>query len=357
MISYAKSMMFNGHRPEEYGAVLASITSTLPAPRQITDTVPYRDGVYDFSRFDGSLHYDNRTITCVFNIVASDTDELNDRLGKLNDWLYSDGDGMLYDDHDAFWHYEEVCCTDIQKALILADQTAMQVTATMSAYPYKISNSGVKANAIETSGSQGILTYKPDEDIPILAWFSSSVYNSYSLADETISTVDAKHFTVTLSVGKYGYEKPTLIRISNVNSSITNISVMMNKKEYSPGATFGSAINIYLPKRHQGNLFYAISLYFTVTSLDDITQDEIHAMTYTMAEASSFATIGYEIVPIKVESAGLPTIKVTDSNNNETTYGPSDSSMDVKSGLYLLTVSGTTSKKLSLTYDSTKRRL
>lgn len=355
MISYAKSMMFNGHRPEEYGAVLASITSTLPAPRQITDTVPYRDGVYDFSRFDGSLHYDNRTITCVFNIVASDTDELNDRLGKLNDWLYSDGDGMLYDDHDAFWHYEEVYCTDIQKALILADQTAMQVTATMSAYPYRISNSGIKAETINVSAANKFLAYEPNLDSPILSVFPYDPGNTYNINAETIEVIDDLHFMVTLTHCIYSINYPLTVGVPSANIKEAIIKVAGEECLY--GGVYNGLHMFSVPKRQKNGYTYPIQVYVTIDSDSGKKPSDFSSLGLRLGTADKSVAIDYEEAPITIESAGLPTITITDSNGGSQTYGPSTLSIDLKEGFYLLNVSGTESKYLSLTYNNKKRRL
>lgn len=373
MIGSSKSMTFNGHYPEEYGAVLSSLTATVPAPRQITDTVPYRDGVYDFSRFDGSLHYDNLTITCVFHIVASDTDEMYDKLHKLTNWLHSDGENVLCDEREAFWHFEEVFCTGIETEFLLNDKTAIQVTATMSANPYKVSNSGIKAEPIKIYSYSGFLAYKPDTDNLKLCWFDASDFKSYTLADETITTTDGQHVVVTLtkfaSDDSVPADLPMLISIPRVTSATwaySYVSIIMNGKEYLP-EYYGSDSNysFYVPKRlNTDGTTNDVSIRFTFNS--SLTSDDIAKVTYLVRGCKNTTTttehvdIGYDVVPLTVESSGLPTLTIysgSDPNSDNTivTYGPTESSIDLKAGLYYVTLSGT--RQVTLTYNSTKRRL
>jgi hypothetical protein len=364
MIYQTKSMTFNGHHPEEFGAVLSEIKSSVPAPRKITDSVPYRDGVYDFSRFDGSLHYDDRTINCYFNIVASDMDEANDKLSKTLEWLNSDGDGLLYDERDSFWHYKEVSCTSIETAYYLSDKTAIQVSATFSAYPYKVSNSGITVEALTikppNNSASYHLIYKPSNSVPGL--YVASGYESQNFTDSIVTQISITAKTVMIQLKSGLFTQKTLVRISDYFSNDSA------KTRVVQNVYFQFDGDIYAAELYDSQEFsFFISPYSGTTRVifqlrEEISADDVSKLWYKASRTTKGSTIGFEDVPLTIKSSALPTITIyqgTDPTLSSavTTYTPGTEYFDISDGIYRIVVDNAKGKELTFIYDSVKRRL
>ena len=63
----------NKHTLFDFGAKLKTRTISLPAEKQITNSVPYMNGNYNFSRILGKACYENRELTYVFLFVSTTT--------------------------------------------------------------------------------------------------------------------------------------------------------------------------------------------------------------------------------------------------------------------------------------------
>lgn len=135
-----KQIKFNDkYNYDDFGVILSESSYSKPVPKIITETVPFKDGQWDFSRIDGELHYENITLTFVFHIVEENAIEADNLLSEITSWLFSFC-GNLYDEHIEDWHFENATCTEIDHEYLLADRTAIKVTATFTASPYMVNN-------------------------------------------------------------------------------------------------------------------------------------------------------------------------------------------------------------------------
>lgn len=83
----------------------------LPAPKrkEITETVPYMSGEWDFSYHDGNIdEYETLKIKYTFDVIADTKQELHEQRKKLLAWVHSRGDQKLVDTDISYVQYYEV---------------------------------------------------------------------------------------------------------------------------------------------------------------------------------------------------------------------------------------------------------
>lgn len=163
-----RQMSFNGFAAEDVGLFVERGEPQLPKPRIVTETVPYRDGHYDFSRADGVLHYERRTLEYDFIAHSKTPEETAEILADALSWLYSAGDGILTDEHFDGWHFEDVTCTDVSCEYADPQHTAARLKATFSAAPYMYADNGFDPTVPPPSGAVSAESYSaaayPDDD-------------------------------------------------------------------------------------------------------------------------------------------------------------------------------------------------
>lgn len=83
----------------------------LPAPKrkEITETVPYMSGEWDFSYHDGNIdEYETLKIKYTFDVIADTKQELHEQRKRLLAWVHSRGDQKLVDTEVSEVQYYEV---------------------------------------------------------------------------------------------------------------------------------------------------------------------------------------------------------------------------------------------------------
>lgn len=134
-----RHITFNGVSTKDLGITVAEADIGQAQPRIITETVPYKDGSYSFSRMDGDLHYDNRTLTYTFNVIANTAELANEKLSAVLSWVYSydESDNTLTDDHFGGYAFTGVYVSDTPTVEYIGGaRRAAQVTVTFTADPY-----------------------------------------------------------------------------------------------------------------------------------------------------------------------------------------------------------------------------
>lgn len=126
----------NKHTLFDFGAKLKTRTISLPAEKQITNSVPYMNGNYNFSRILGKACYENRELTYVFLFVKNkDFYEIENKKRKFLTWLYSlDINSNLYDYATPGLYYK----VTIKNIEVEDNKGYCQITVTFEAYPFKI---------------------------------------------------------------------------------------------------------------------------------------------------------------------------------------------------------------------------
>ena len=125
----------SGIHTREYGMWLVNRQAPTPSEKQIIDSVPFMQGVYDFSNILGERVYENRSLTYVFEIKQQDYERRKINQTAIENWLKKDGVAPLYDDH-ARGYYYMAKCTSVNTDDFYG---GLRVTTTWDAYPFKIS--------------------------------------------------------------------------------------------------------------------------------------------------------------------------------------------------------------------------
>lgn len=125
----------NKHSFDDFGLWIVDKQIDPPAKKRITSSIPYMNGVYDFSQIYGEITYEERTLKYVFEIVEDTKEMLNIKKIEVVNWLMSDGKCYLYDDAIPSFKFSAEC-VDISFS---EEGTRGKLTATFIAYPFKIS--------------------------------------------------------------------------------------------------------------------------------------------------------------------------------------------------------------------------
>ena len=147
---YIKFGDFNSFR---FGLHMHAREAITPTEKEVTASIPYRQGVVDFSNLFGARMYNNRTITYVFycfDIAQTDVSLYQTTIENL---LMRGFDQELHDSSEPQFHY---ACIDKKaqfsamfhyrgkcKEVIVEDDYAfrrLRVQITFDLYPFKISN-------------------------------------------------------------------------------------------------------------------------------------------------------------------------------------------------------------------------
>lgn len=109
-----------------------------PSEREIVETVPYMQGVYDFSQLNGQRFYENREIT--YQVILFEKKYPNRKIAEqeIKRQLMQLGIQNLYDSHDKGYHWSGKC-----KSVSVDDDEAkgtLSCSIVFDCYPFAISN-------------------------------------------------------------------------------------------------------------------------------------------------------------------------------------------------------------------------
>ena len=125
----------NKHSFDDFGLWIVDKQIEPPTKKRITSSIPYMNGVYDFSQIYGETTYEERSLKYVFEIVEDTKEMLNIKKIEAVNWLMSDGKCYLYDDSIPGFNFSAEC-VDISFS---EEGTRGKLTAKFTAYPFKIS--------------------------------------------------------------------------------------------------------------------------------------------------------------------------------------------------------------------------
>lgn len=194
-----RQMIFNGVSTGDLrGVTVAKGSWGTPKPRVVRESVPYRSGSTDLSAVGGKVYYDDRDPQYVFNVIGEDAEDTADLVSDVIGWLYSDGDGILTDEHLHGWKLTNCRCTDISYEYIDQARRVVQLTAAFAADPYMISE-GAAFDIATFTGNRLMLLDVNDFGATYYDMGSPANYASYS--DISISD-DGLSANVTLPFGE-----------------------------------------------------------------------------------------------------------------------------------------------------------
>ena len=185
-----RQMIFNGVSTGDLrGVTVAKGSWGTPKPRVVRESVPYRSGSTDLSAVGGKVYYDDRDPQYVFNVIGEDAEDTADLLADVINWLYSEGDGVLKDEHLHGWKLTNCRCTDISYEYIDQARRVVQLTAAFAADPYMISE-GAAFDIATFTGNRLMLLSVHDFGATYYDMGTSADYASYSdisISDDGLS--------------------------------------------------------------------------------------------------------------------------------------------------------------------------
>ncbi|MBN7275107.1 phage tail protein [Ligilactobacillus pobuzihii] len=134
-----ESFTFGEYNSMDNRMFLTTREAPTPSEREIVETVPYMQGVYDFSQLNGGERYfDNREITYQVMLFEQDYPTRKYAEQEIKRQLMPLGIQPLYDSHDNGYHWMGKC-----KSVTVDDDEAkgtLTCTVVFDCYPFAIYN-------------------------------------------------------------------------------------------------------------------------------------------------------------------------------------------------------------------------
>jgi phage-related protein len=117
---------------------LISRTAPTPAKNDISESVPFMNGVYDFSRILGEDSYQNRPLTYVFHVYEGDKSNRKHNQTVIENELMRLGITEIHDTYDPNYYYLGKCVS------VSTDDDhrygRLIITIEFDCYPFKVAN-------------------------------------------------------------------------------------------------------------------------------------------------------------------------------------------------------------------------
>lgn len=148
-----KQLIIDGKKSyDDFNVYIASRKISSPTKKTIKESVPFSNVVYDFSKINGELYWEERKLEYSFDIAELSTEEMEIAKSNLLNWLLNVHDTDIYDPYIGDYHYHGSYDSDSWDE----DFGAGTLNVIFNVYPYKISNSD--NNIIEEIGvSDGLI--------------------------------------------------------------------------------------------------------------------------------------------------------------------------------------------------------
>lgn len=142
-----KQLIINNKKSyDDFGVYIATRNISSPKKKVIKESIPFSNVVYDFSKINGELYWEERTLQYTFDIAEITTEQMEEAKSNLLNWLLNVHDVDIYDPYIGDYHFHGSYDSDSWSE----DFGAGTISVTFTVYPYKISNSDI--NKIEVLG-------------------------------------------------------------------------------------------------------------------------------------------------------------------------------------------------------------
>lgn len=169
---------------DDFDASMASREIGEPKKKSIKETVPFSNKTYDFTKINGEIYWEERTLKYVFEIIADSPEELEEKKKAFKSWVMNVHEEWLHDPYIKEYHFvatfDSIECDDseIEKSTI---------TVTFTAYPYLIAD------------EESVFTHTLEADVEkTVAVMNRS---GHRISPTIVSTVEA---TVVMDNTSYG---------------------------------------------------------------------------------------------------------------------------------------------------------
>lgn len=142
------------HSYRDFGLYVKDKKIGLPSKRMIRESVPYRNGYYDFTAMNGAPTWLERSISYTFDVLEENEQAMNRKRDALLNWLMNAHETEIYDDTMPGWHFYG----SYDGGEITDDEEASEISVSFICYPFRIANTEQRmylkagANTIVYSG-------------------------------------------------------------------------------------------------------------------------------------------------------------------------------------------------------------
>ncbi len=122
---------------DDFGASVAERKVSAPSKKVVKESVPFSNVTHDFSKINGEIYWEERTLEYVFEILADSPEELEEKKRPFLAWVMNLMEVKLHDPFIKDYHFlatfagMEVDDSEIEKSTI---------TVQFTAYPYMIAD-------------------------------------------------------------------------------------------------------------------------------------------------------------------------------------------------------------------------
>lgn len=126
---------------DDFGLLIATRNISPPKKKSIKENVPFSNKVYDFSKINGEIYWEERTLEYSFDIAEISTEEMEVVKTNAMNWLMNIHDEDIYDPYIGDYHFHG----SYKDNSWSEDFGAGTINVTFEVYPYKISNTSNEA--------------------------------------------------------------------------------------------------------------------------------------------------------------------------------------------------------------------
>lgn len=209
-----KSLKVNGKDSfVDFGQCFASREISVPEKRIIKESVPFKNGSYDFTTINGEATFEDRTLTYTFDIIGASMAEVEEQKQALLDWLIFVEDADIYDGYIDGFHFRgsyESCSWSEDW-----EQSALEVT--FSVYPYMIADEETEQSFAITADSKNIVINNPSSHavIPTVNTTADiTITDGTTSISFTTGTTTNKEFKLKKGTNTFTVDNPATVTIS-----------------------------------------------------------------------------------------------------------------------------------------------
>lgn len=197
------SIKFKGKDSElDFDIYPAKKDLSPPKKKRITETVPFMNGAWDFSKIGGEQYYEPRICKYEFDIIGYTKQEMNELAKRVTTWLTVDCEGESLKDTDIAGFHFVVINAD---ASFSEEDCQGLLTVEFTCEPYMIADEMTVIINNASPTEERTFTYynggsKPVPVKIVLGTAQNVVINGVEYANATTSTF--KDLTIMLPIGE-----------------------------------------------------------------------------------------------------------------------------------------------------------
>lgn len=120
----------------DFDLCISKKTVSLPKKKSIKETVPFSNKIYDFSKIDGEIYFEEREVSITFDIIDFNPIDFEKQKSKIVNWLMNIHDSDIYLDYYPGFHFHGSYDDNSWSE----DFDNGELTVKFKVYPYLVSN-------------------------------------------------------------------------------------------------------------------------------------------------------------------------------------------------------------------------